>query len=163
MARKSDPNGRRPRTANPPNRKATKRADVRLAARFSEEHRAQKRRRRGRTPTGRRLGPFAGDRREPQEGQVDQQVPGLEATSSRRAWGTSATSPSASSASTSTHGYAPSYEVVPAKKETDRRPEARGRPGRAWSTWRPTPTARARRSPGTSSRPSTCPTTGSAG
>ena len=38
----------------------------------------------------------------------------------------------------------------------DRRAEARRGAGRAWSTWRPTPTARARRSPGTSSRPSAC-------
>ena len=39
----------------------------------------------------------------------------------------------------------------------DQRAEARGGQGRAWSTWRPTPTARARRSPGTSSRRSELP------
>ena len=39
-------------------------------------------------------------------------------TWSRPAWATSATCPSASSASTWSNGYTPSYEIIPAKKDT---------------------------------------------
>ncbi len=60
------------------------------------------------------------------------------------------------------HGYKPSYEVVPAKKETIGDLKRSRRAGRDWSTWPPTPTARAKRSPGTCSRRSICPTTASA-
>ena len=57
------------------------------------------------------------------------------------------------------HGYSPSYEIVPAKKETVGDLSARP-PGPTSSIWRPTRTARARPSPGTCSRPSAFPTIG---
>ena len=58
-------------------------------------------------------------------------------------------------------GYKASYEIVPAKKETiGELKRAAAKPG--WSIWRPTRTARAKRSPGTCSRPWTSRTTASA-
>ena len=50
------------------------------------------------------------------------------------------------------NGYQPSYEVVPAKKETIAELKKAGRRP-ASSIWRPTPTVKARRSPGTCKSP----------
>ena len=69
-------------------------------------------------PVAQRRPAGPGDRREPQEGQVDQQVPGLELTWSRRAWATCATCPSASSGSTSRTATSRRTRSCPTKKET---------------------------------------------
>ena len=52
------------------------------------------------------------------------------------------------------NSYEPTYEVLDGKEKTHQRAEEGGRRRPTRSTSRPTPTARARRSPGTFSRPS---------
>ena len=105
--------------------------------------------------------PVAGDRREPQEGQVDQQVPRLGLC--REGQHGPCARPAQAQARA---GRGPRLQAVlrscPGQERHDRRPEAGRGQGRAWSIWRPTPTARAKPSPGTCSRRSTCPTTASA-
>ena len=102
---------------------------------------------------------FAGHRREPEEGQVDQQVPGLE-VHRQGEHGARPRPPQAEARPGRRKGYAPPTR----SSRTRRTPSATSSvrpPGPTSSTWRPTPTAKARRSPGTCSRPLTCRTIGS--